>query len=202
MWVVYALLVIFVLLTRERTLLDPTSFLHQRYAPIGWLMVLHGVPGAVALVLGVFQFSTRLRSRYLEVHRWMGRAYVWSVFIATPAAIAVGYALSAGAMMLAVVFHSFAWLSTTAIALYAVRNGNIQQHREWMIRSYPFAMVFILVRAVNGIPAIHRMGEPVLNGVVWTMLALAALLPSFAIEWRSVTRKKNPSQTMGAAAAD
>jgi hypothetical protein len=35
--------------------------MRQRYAPIPWLMMGHGIPGALTLVLGVFQFSTRLR---------------------------------------------------------------------------------------------------------------------------------------------
>lgn len=29
------------------------------------------------------------------------------------------------------------WIITTATALYCVRTGRIQQHREWMMRSYP-----------------------------------------------------------------
>src|SRR3974390_1631691 len=82
MWVLFGLMMLFVFATRERTLLDASSFLRQRYAPIPWLMVLHGVPGALALFLGVFQFSSRLRQRYLNVHRVMGRIYAGSVLIA------------------------------------------------------------------------------------------------------------------------
>jgi hypothetical protein len=35
----------------------------------------HGVPGALALMLGVFQFSTRLRQRFLKPHLILGRVY-------------------------------------------------------------------------------------------------------------------------------
>src|SRR4030088_2142677 len=76
MWIVFGLMTVFVLVTRDRTLLDSHSFLRRRYAAIPWLMFAHGIPGALALLLGVFQFSSRLRQRYLQVHRVMGRIYV------------------------------------------------------------------------------------------------------------------------------
>lgn len=65
-WAIFALMCLFVVFTREWTLLDSHSFLRQRYALIPWLMLAHGVPGVLALVLGVFQFSTRLRQRQLH----------------------------------------------------------------------------------------------------------------------------------------
>ena len=38
MWVVFGLMTVFVLLTRDRTLLDSHSFMRQRYTAIPWLM--------------------------------------------------------------------------------------------------------------------------------------------------------------------
>jgi hypothetical protein len=67
MWLVFAVMALYVLLTRDWTLLDSHPVLCQRHAPIPWLMMGHGIPGA--LVLGVFQFSTRLRQRFLKLHR-------------------------------------------------------------------------------------------------------------------------------------
>jgi len=55
MFVVYGLLIIVVYLTRDRLLLDSNSWLRQRYAPLSGLMLLHGIPGAIALFIGVFQ---------------------------------------------------------------------------------------------------------------------------------------------------
>lgn len=55
---------LYVLVTRDWTLLDSHSVLPQRYAPIPWLMMWHGIPGALALMLDVFQFSTRLRGDF------------------------------------------------------------------------------------------------------------------------------------------
>jgi uncharacterized membrane protein len=197
--VVFGLMALFVLLTRERTLLDPQSFLRQRYAPIPWLMVAHGIPGALALLLGVFQFSSRLRQRYLQVHRVMGRIYVGSVAIAAPVSIAVAIALPLPTLFMASVIQAVGWVTTTATALYCVRTGKIQQHREWMMRSYPFAAVFVVVRALLPIPAIDRMGVLGIATVVWSVIATACFLPSFVIAWQALAASRRAERVRTAA---
>lgn len=189
-FVVFGLMALYVLLTRDRTLLDPHSFLRQRYAAIPWLMLAHGIPGALALVLGVFQFSSRLRQRYLKVHRVMGRIYVGCVVISAPVAIAVGISLPIMTLIMANVIQALGWLTTTATALYCVRTGRIQQHREWMMRSYPFAMVFVVVRVIIAIPAIERMGQIGIVTVVWSVIATACFLPSFVIAWQALAASR------------
>jgi uncharacterized membrane protein len=194
MWIVYGLMTLYVLLTRERSLLDAQSFFHQRYAPIKWLMFIHGIPAAVALILGVFQFSTKLRQRNLQLHRIMGRLYVGGVIIGAPLGMAVSRSLPPSGLFMASVIHATGWLLTTLTALYCVRTGNIQQHREWMIRSYPFAMVFIVARAVGQFPPIERIGDSAVNPVVWTTIAVACFLPSFIIEWQKLAKARRPAR--------
>ena len=187
---VFGLMTLYVLLTRERTLLDSQSFLRQRYAPLGWLMWAHGLPGALALVLGVFQFSNRLRQRYLQLHRVLGRIYVGCVFVAAPAAVAVSLVLTIPTLAMASTIQSLGWIATTATGLYCVRTGKIQQHREWMMRSYPFAMVFVVVRAISSVPAIDRMGLVGVETVVWSVIATACFLPSFVIAWQALASSR------------
>jgi uncharacterized membrane protein YozB (DUF420 family) len=93
-------------------------------------------------------------------------------------------------LTMASVIQATGWLATTATGLYCVRTGRIQQHREWMMRSYPFAMVFIVVRAINSIPAIARMGEPGIASVVWSVIATACFLPSFVIAWQALAASR------------
>ncbi len=187
---VFSLMTLYVLLTRERTLLDAQSFLRQRYATIPWLMWAHGLPGAVALFLGIFQFSNRLRQRYLPLHRVLGRIYVGSVAISAPVAVAVSLRLAVPTLGMASAIQAAGWLLTTVTALYCVRTGRIQQHREWMMRSYPFAMVFIVVRAVNAIPVVERMGLVGIETVVWSVIATACCLPSFVIAWQALAASR------------
>ena len=201
-WVVFGLMTLFVLLTRDRTLLDAHSFLRQRYAPIPWLMLAHGVPGALALFLGVLQFSSRLRQRYLQLHRVMGRIYVGSVAISGPVAVAVAISLPLPTLFMATLIQAVGWLTTTATALYCVRTGRIQQHREWMMRSYPFAAVFVVARDILPIPAIERMGVLGVATVVWSVIATACFLPSFVIAWQALTASRRAAKVRTVTATD
>lgn len=197
---IYVLLALVAIYHRDLQLLDPNSFLRQRYLKVPWWMVFHGAFGALALILGIFQFSSRLRQRHLPVHRIMGRLYIAGVAVAAPASIPIAIILGPPTLVMAAAIQASGWILTTATALYCVRTGRIQQHREWMMRSYPFAMVFVVVRAVLAIPAIERMGELALVSVVWSCVATACFLPSFLIGWRAVLAGKGPARAAAAAA--
>jgi uncharacterized membrane protein len=198
LFAVFGVLLVVVWITRDRFLLDPNSFLRQRYAPIPLLMLLHGVPGTLALFLGVFQFSSRLRQRHLQVHRIMGWIYVASVAISAPVAVIVSVKLPVPTLAPASAIQASGWILATGTALYCVLTGRIQQHREWMMRGYPFAMVFVFVRAIVAIPAVGRLGTLGLAEVVWSVIAVAGVLPSFLIEWQHLAANR---RTMLARAA-
>jgi uncharacterized membrane protein YozB (DUF420 family) len=87
---------------------------------------------------------------------------------------------------MASIIQAFGWVVATATALYCVRTGRIQQHREWMIRSYPFAMVFVVVRTIIAIPAVDRMGLLGVETTVWSVIATACFLPSFILAWQGL----------------
>lgn len=197
----FLLMCLFVLFTREWTLLDPHSFLRQRYAAIPWLMLTHGIPGALALVLGVFQFSTKLRQRHLQLHRVMGRIYVGSALIAAPAAIVVAMKLPIPTLLMASTIQALGWLVATGTAIYCARTGKIQQHREWMMRGYPFAAVFVVVRVIIAIPAIERMGLLGIATVVWSVIAVASFLPSFVIAWQGLAASRRVQKVRPVVAA-
>ena len=82
------------------------------------------------------------------------------------------------------------WIVATGTALYCVRTGRIQQHREWMMRGYPFAMVFVVVRVITAIPAVNRMGVLGVEVTVWSVIATACFLPSFVIAWQALAKSK------------
>ncbi len=185
-FVVLALLGLLVLYQRDLQLLHAGSFLRQRYAPIPLLMFLHGIPGALALFMAPFQFSSRLRQRHIRVHRFMGRLYIFCVAVAASLSIPIAVILGPSVLVMAATTQAVGWIVTTATAFYCVRTGRIQRHREWMMRSYPFAVVFIVVRAILAIPAIERMGEVGFVSVVWSVIAAACFLPSFLIAWNDM----------------
>jgi hypothetical protein len=61
-----------------------------------------------------------------------------------------------------------------------------------MIRSYPFAMVFTGARMINSLPAIQRLGVTGVETVVWTVIALAAILPNVFLDWRAIVAQPVP----------
>jgi uncharacterized membrane protein len=187
LWVVFGLMILLVIYRHDLALLDSHSEMRQRFAPIPWLMVAHGVPGAIALGLGVFQFSDRLRKKYLQVHRVLGRVYVGCVAISAPLSLVVVMSLGAPPSLVAAsTVQAIGWIATTATGLYCARTGRIQQHKEWMVRSYPFAMVFIFARAIQEIPVVAGMGLSGVDMVVWSCVATACFLPSFVIAWQAL----------------
>jgi uncharacterized membrane protein len=188
---IFGLLTLFVIYHNELPLMDAHAPARQHFAKVAWWLLPHGLGGALALLLAPLQFSTRLRQRALRLHHILGRLYVVCVAVAAPVAIPIAIRQGPPTLVMAAVLQSGSWLLTTAVALYCVRAGNIQQHREWMIRSYPFAMVFVIARAIMAIPAVASMGEVGVVSVVWSTIAVAYFVPSLVINWR----KMFPPQT-------
>lgn len=180
-FIALGLMTVFVVSQRDIQLLNAHSPLRQHYAGAGWLVAIHGTFGALALLIGPFQFWTWLRQTYPKIHRTMGRLYILGAFIAAPIAIPVSIMVDPPELLMASIFQSAAWLFTTATALYYIRTRRFIQHREWMIRSYPFAVVFVFARVFLVLPPIEKFGVVGLDSVVWTCIALAGFLPSVLI---------------------
>ena len=198
-FVLFAALTVFVTYMKNRGAFDPGSPMGKHYQPALQLLLIHAFFGAVALALGVFQLSNRLRARYLGLHRMLGYVYIACVFVAAPIAIPVAASIDSPSLVAASVFQSIGWMATTAIALYCIRTGNIVQHRRWMIRGYFFAMVFTVARLLIPIPPIAAMGNTGVEIVVWSAIAAAAFLPSIVLDWRSIAKRPAAKQTMAMA---
>lgn len=64
---ILGLLTLFVIYNDERFIIDHTDPVWAYYLPVRWLLLPHGITGALALCLGASQFSTRLRQRRAAV---------------------------------------------------------------------------------------------------------------------------------------
>lgn len=177
----------FVTYMKNAQIFQPTSEIARHFAPGTLYLVPHAIFAGTAMLMGAFQFSNRLRARYLRLHRTLGYVYVVCVSIGAPVAIPLAAKVGTPSLVAASAVQALGWMLCTGIALYCIRTGNVQQHRRWMIRGYPFAMIFTVARVIIPLPPVFRSGYVGIEIVVWTLIALAALLPSIFLEWRSIT---------------
>ena len=78
---------------------------------------------------------------------------------------------------------------TTAIALFFVLRGNIQQHRQWMTRSYAVALVFLEVRVISGLTGLDN-NDKAGEIIVWMCVIFAVPLADIVLNWREFKRGK------------
>jgi uncharacterized membrane protein len=148
--------------------------------PVG--VYLHVFAAAFALLLGPFQFSSRIRRNQIRFHRWMGRVYL-SVGVLVGGLSGLYIAQFAfGGVIARFGFASLAvcWLYTGLRAYLAVRDGAIVEHRKWMIRNFSLAFAAVMLRLY--IPASTLAGAdftvayPVIAWLCWLPNLLVAEL--------------------------
>lgn len=109
--------------------------------PFGPMLTVHIAFGIITILIGPLQFFPLIRKKYPHFHRLIGRTYLISILIAaiTATILAISHNIieqgrivfGTGILGLAV-----AWLVTSGMAFWAIRNENFVQHREWMVKSY------------------------------------------------------------------
>jgi uncharacterized membrane protein len=123
----------------------------QRFAEIPLYAAFHVLGSGVALLIGGFQFLPRLRARRIQLHRWLGRAYLIAVLIGGVGGIVMagradgGLGGQFGFFLLGVV-----WLVSGWQAYAAIRRGDIQAHRVWMIRNFALTFAAVTLRIYLG----------------------------------------------------
>jgi uncharacterized membrane protein len=150
-----------------------------------WWLLPHGVAGACALILAPLQFSDRLRRRFTKMHRVVGRIYITAVFVLAPLGVyiqhleeRIGYPRS---FTIATAVFAVLLTSTAAIALYFILNRGIQQHRQWMTRSYAVALVFFEVRLISGLLGLDD-SIAANETIVWICVAFSIPLADLVLQ--------------------
>jgi uncharacterized membrane protein len=134
------------------------------------------------------QFSSRFRQRHLEFHRVLGRIYLISVFIAA----LTGIALAAGRPgMPGTSMQAAAWMVCTTAAFITARNGQIVQHRQWMVRSYAVTFTFVSRRVLNLWPRYwSHLGDTFAAVGVIAFTLASLLVVEVGLNWRELTTRR------------
>jgi hypothetical protein len=199
-----AVMVAYVLYHNERFLIEPENPIWLHYEPFKWWLLPHGLFGAIVILLAPLQFSDRLRRRFTRGHRIVGRMYVAGAIILAPLGAYIQYYTERlGAprsfTVLAVVDAVMLMLATALAFLFAYKR-KIIQHRQWMVRSYAIALVFIAGRFIMGVTGWEQLGVEIAQAIIWSCLAMSVLLGDLAIHWAEIRSVLSAPVKSGAAA--
>jgi len=186
------LMYVYVLYNVEGFLFDKADPEWKHIAPFQWWLLPHGLAAAFALFLGPFQFSERLRRKYVTVHKVFGYLYIAGCYIGAPLGIYIQWTEEklgtySHSFTIATILDAGIWIFATTLALAMILKGRMQQHRQWMIRSFACALIFLEVRAIL---VFFRIPEPAVEAVVWACVAAAFPLADLVLQIDELRRQK------------
>jgi uncharacterized membrane protein len=173
------------------------SLTEEAYGPYFWPRVNwvfpHVICGVIAILVGPFQFSKKLRAKRLSLHRKLGYVYLTAVLIGGVA----GYILAAtSSVNLAYEWGlkglSIAWLLTSGMALLFILKKKTTQHKEWMIRSYVVTFAFVIFRFGFDLMKHYELGSDTdLNTLMsWASWSFPLLFAEAILQYRKTFKSK------------
>lgn len=160
-----------------------TSFIAHSFA-----IYTHVFASIVALVLGPFQFSTRLRQKNAQRHRWLGRVYLAvGVLVGSLSGLYLSqYAYGGAVTKLGFAALAVAWFYSGLRAYLAIRAGAVDEHRKWMVRN--FSLTFAAVTLRLYLPAAMVAGVDF--ALAYAIIAWLCWVPNLVfVEWRYNTAR-------------
>ena len=144
----------------------------------------------LATIVSPFQFITHIRKHHLQIHKFLGRTYVYSIFISSVTSFYlcattpenIWYALGLSGF-------TVAWLFTAIMGMMSAVKGRLIQHKAWIIRSFVVTIGFSLSRLLEDM-IVHAHAQvdrverlTVLSWVSW-------IVPLIVTEWILVKNRK------------
>ncbi|MBX3038480.1 MAG: DUF2306 domain-containing protein [Anaerolineales bacterium] len=115
-------------------------------------LYIHIFAGGLALLIGPFQFLTRIRDSKPMLHRWMGRIYLICILLGGLSAFVIAPGMISGLVgEIGLISLATLWLWTAWNAYRNIRAGNIEIHRDWMTRNYALTFAAVTLRVWLGI---------------------------------------------------
>lgn len=154
--------------------------------PIG--IYAHIFCSLIALALGPFQFAGGIRDKYRAFHRWSGRIYLSiGVLVGGLSGLYMAqYAFGGIVSRLGFSILAIAWLTTGLFAYLAIRKGDVDTHRRWMIVNFSLTFAAVTLRIYLGIfIALGMKFEEFYPVVSWLCWVPNVLLVAWALNSRS-----------------
>ena len=138
---------IYFFIDRKFGLLNSKS--DELLANIFWNMSFytHIIFGGIALLIGWTQFSARIRSNHLNIHKQIGKIYLIAVILSSIAGIYIGFFATGGLISsLGFISLGIIWFYTTLKAYLYIKHKQIVQHQRMMIYSYAACFAAVTLR--------------------------------------------------------
>lgn len=164
-----------------------------------WGIFTHALFASIALALGPLQFHRGLLARYSALHRTLGKIYVVSAMVGGGILGFYMSVYSLGGWITHLGFGTLAVLTTftTAVAYLKIRQGEVNLHREWMIRSFSLIFAAVTLRLWLPLLVIAHKGAflPAYLWVSWVCWVPNLVLVEFYIA-RSAQRQRSIAEDL------
>lgn len=122
------------------------EYVHNKVWRIAFYI--HVFSGILTLLAGFTQFSSYILKEHRQLHRIMGKIYVFDILLVNfPAGMLMAfYANGHLPTRIAFVILDSLWFWFTLKAFLEIKKGNIKIHKQFMIRSYALTFSAITLR--------------------------------------------------------
>ena len=111
------------------------------------MLYIHASSSLIALALGPFLLSRKIRNKNQTLHKKLGIIYYIGILFGGLSGLYLAFHATGGIVStFGFGLLSFFWLVTAGIALYQIKQRQIEQHRKWMIRNYSLTFAAVTLR--------------------------------------------------------
>jgi len=153
-FILYALVYNYLIDPTAEEFLSHKTGLHREINHPIWLTVMYVHVGfaCIAMAAGLLNFSNRILQKSRIFHRINGYVYLLSVLVVV---LTSGYMApyATGGRISSMGFNALnlIWLFITIMALVHIKKKRINQHRNWMIRSYAFCFTNMSIHLITSL---------------------------------------------------
>ncbi|TCP59294.1 putative membrane protein [Tumebacillus sp. BK434] len=136
------------------TLFDPSMLVEAGFTMYDfhdsiWTLVFytHITTAAAAFLIGPFNFMKSSYTKHINRHRLLGKIYFVAIVLSSLCGFYLAVYAHGGLLAKSGFFLlSLLWLYTTVKAVNLARQKKIQDHRQWMVRSYAVTFAALTFR--------------------------------------------------------
>ena len=111
------------------------------------MLYIHASASLIALALGPFLLSRKIRNKNQTLHKRLGIIYYIGILFGGLSGLYLAFHATGGILStFGFGLLSLFWLSTAGTALYQIKQRQIEQHRKWMIRNYSLTFAAVTLR--------------------------------------------------------